>query len=107
MTATAQPSAQPGLQPTVVLVHGAFADASSWNGVIERLQQQGCFQIGEIIAEVQRVPLGDLSQSSRAGISSYQGKSRGAGPGTSASDCRSSFWPGWPIFFVTQPHSFL
>jgi pimeloyl-ACP methyl ester carboxylesterase len=24
-----------------VLVHGAFADASSWNGVIERLQQQG------------------------------------------------------------------
>jgi pimeloyl-ACP methyl ester carboxylesterase len=42
MTATALPSAQPGLQPTVVLVHGAFADASSWNGVIERLQQQGC-----------------------------------------------------------------
>lgn len=28
-------------QPTVVLVHGAFADASSWNGVIERLQAQG------------------------------------------------------------------
>ena len=26
---------------TVVLVHGAFADASSWTGVIERLQQQG------------------------------------------------------------------
>jgi pimeloyl-ACP methyl ester carboxylesterase len=25
---------------TVVLVHGAFADASSWNGVIERLQSQ-------------------------------------------------------------------
>ena len=25
---------------TVVLVHGAFADASSWNGVIERLQKQ-------------------------------------------------------------------
>jgi pimeloyl-ACP methyl ester carboxylesterase len=38
----AQPSAEIGLQPTVVLVHGAFADASSWNGVIERLQQQGC-----------------------------------------------------------------
>jgi pimeloyl-ACP methyl ester carboxylesterase len=28
-------------QPTVVLVHGAFADGSSWNGVIERLQAQG------------------------------------------------------------------
>ncbi len=27
--------------PTVVLVHGAFADASSWNGVIERLQEKG------------------------------------------------------------------
>jgi pimeloyl-ACP methyl ester carboxylesterase len=27
--------------PTVVLVHGAFADASSWNGVIERLQARG------------------------------------------------------------------
>jgi pimeloyl-ACP methyl ester carboxylesterase len=25
-------------QPTVVLVHGAFADGSSWNAVIERLQ---------------------------------------------------------------------
>jgi pimeloyl-ACP methyl ester carboxylesterase len=37
----AQTSAQPGRQPTVVLVHGAFADASSWNGVIERLQRQG------------------------------------------------------------------
>ncbi|WP_155368731.1 alpha/beta fold hydrolase [Catellatospora vulcania] len=28
-------------KPTVVLVHGAFADASSWNGVIERLQAEG------------------------------------------------------------------
>ena len=27
--------------PTVVLVHGAFADASSWNGVIERLLAKG------------------------------------------------------------------
>jgi pimeloyl-ACP methyl ester carboxylesterase len=26
---------------TVVLVHGAFADSSSWNGVIERLQAHG------------------------------------------------------------------
>jgi pimeloyl-ACP methyl ester carboxylesterase len=28
-------------QPTVVLVHGAFADGSSWNGVIEPLQAKG------------------------------------------------------------------
>ena len=28
-------------KPTVVLVHGAFADASSWNGVIEILERDG------------------------------------------------------------------
>ncbi|HET9341810.1 MAG TPA: alpha/beta hydrolase [Candidatus Eremiobacteraceae bacterium] len=28
-------------KPTVVIVHGAFADASSWNDVIERLLTQG------------------------------------------------------------------
>lgn len=28
-------------KPTVVLVHGAFADSSSWNGVIARLRQDG------------------------------------------------------------------
>ncbi|MCV7420972.1 alpha/beta hydrolase [Mycobacterium yunnanensis] len=32
--------AEPG-KPTVVLVHGAFADSSSWNGVIQRLQRDG------------------------------------------------------------------
>jgi pimeloyl-ACP methyl ester carboxylesterase len=32
---------QDGAGPTVVLVHGAFADASSWNGVVERLQAEG------------------------------------------------------------------
>ena len=41
MNATDQPSRSAGAKPTVVLVHGAFADGSSWNGVIERLQQQG------------------------------------------------------------------
>jgi pimeloyl-ACP methyl ester carboxylesterase len=32
--------AQPA-KPTIVLVHGAFADSSSWNGVILSLQQEG------------------------------------------------------------------
>jgi len=41
MNATDERPQQPGVSPTIVLVHGAFADASSWNGVIERLQQQG------------------------------------------------------------------
>jgi pimeloyl-ACP methyl ester carboxylesterase len=31
----------PESTPTVVLVHGAFADSSSWNGVIQRLQARG------------------------------------------------------------------
>jgi pimeloyl-ACP methyl ester carboxylesterase len=41
--AAAAPSAaaEQGPKPTVVLVHGAFADASSWNGVVTRLQKQG------------------------------------------------------------------
>jgi pimeloyl-ACP methyl ester carboxylesterase len=38
MTAPDAPAAS---RPTVVLVHGAFADASGWNGVIERLQAAG------------------------------------------------------------------
>jgi pimeloyl-ACP methyl ester carboxylesterase len=35
--------AQPAklIKPTVVLVHGAFADSSSWNGVISILQRDG------------------------------------------------------------------
>jgi pimeloyl-ACP methyl ester carboxylesterase len=41
VNATGQGSQQTDMKPTIVLVHGAFADASSWNGVIERLQQQG------------------------------------------------------------------
>ncbi|REE96532.1 alpha/beta fold hydrolase [Thermomonospora umbrina] len=44
-TATAEsPSTDrtfPGLKPTVVLVHGAFTDASSWHGVIGHLQRHG------------------------------------------------------------------
>src|SRR6201991_4805630 len=38
----ALPSAAPAAtKPTVVLVHGAFADASGWYGVQERLEDQG------------------------------------------------------------------
>ncbi|MGW6143113.1 alpha/beta fold hydrolase [Streptomyces sp. NPDC055140] len=44
-TGVAAPAAADGgttaAKPTIVLVHGAFADASSWNGVVERLEQRG------------------------------------------------------------------
>lgn len=40
--APATPGRPPrGTRPTVVLVHGAFADASSWNGTVQRLQDDG------------------------------------------------------------------
>lgn len=29
------------VKPTVVLVHGAFADSSSWNGVVKILEKDG------------------------------------------------------------------
>ena len=39
-SATPQPAHHPA-RPTIVLVHGAFADASSWNGVVQRLEDKG------------------------------------------------------------------
>jgi pimeloyl-ACP methyl ester carboxylesterase len=41
MVASAQSSAQTAAKPTIVLVHGGFADASSWNDVVPRLQREG------------------------------------------------------------------
>jgi pimeloyl-ACP methyl ester carboxylesterase len=41
MTMQARHTEANGTRPTIVLVHGAFADGSSWDGVIERLQRQG------------------------------------------------------------------
>ncbi|MFD8258997.1 alpha/beta fold hydrolase [Streptomyces griseoluteus] len=35
------PGGAGGEKPTIVLVHGAFADASSWNGVVGPLQRKG------------------------------------------------------------------
>ncbi|HEY8356606.1 MAG TPA: alpha/beta hydrolase [Ramlibacter sp.] len=34
-------SASPTVKPTIVFVHGAFADSASWNGVIPLLQSKG------------------------------------------------------------------
>ncbi|MEU4626180.1 alpha/beta hydrolase [Actinoplanes sp. NPDC023801] len=41
-SSTAVAAAHPaGRKPTIVLVHGAFADGASWSPVIERLQRRG------------------------------------------------------------------
>lgn len=40
-TATAAAHTESAVKPTIVLVHGGFADASCWNGVIKRLQHDG------------------------------------------------------------------
>ena len=39
--AAAQTIASAAMKPTIVLVHGAFADASSWNGEVSLLQRDG------------------------------------------------------------------
>src|SRR5215471_9410382 len=39
--ASAAPSHPAGPRPTIVLLHGDWADGSSWTGVIERLQRRG------------------------------------------------------------------
>jgi pimeloyl-ACP methyl ester carboxylesterase len=39
--ASASPSQEEGPRPTIVLVHGDWADSSSWSAVIERLQRRG------------------------------------------------------------------
>jgi pimeloyl-ACP methyl ester carboxylesterase len=33
--------------PTIVLVHGAFGESSSWNGVINTLNNDGYFEVGD------------------------------------------------------------
>jgi pimeloyl-ACP methyl ester carboxylesterase len=40
-SAGAAPSGHEQQRPTIVLVHGAWADASSWNAVTQRLQRRG------------------------------------------------------------------
>jgi pimeloyl-ACP methyl ester carboxylesterase len=41
LTAAYPAVSAPSDRPTIVLVHGAFADASSWNGVVSILQHDG------------------------------------------------------------------
>jgi pimeloyl-ACP methyl ester carboxylesterase len=58
-TSTEQPAAS-GPRPTVVLVHGAWADTSSWNGEIAELESQG--YVGRAVAN----PLANLTTDSES-----------------------------------------
>jgi pimeloyl-ACP methyl ester carboxylesterase len=40
-TSPSAPHGAPGPRPTIVLVHGAWANGSSWDGVVQRLQAAG------------------------------------------------------------------
>lgn len=40
-SSTAAAQARDTVRPTIVLVHGAFAESSSWDGVIDCLSQRG------------------------------------------------------------------
>jgi pimeloyl-ACP methyl ester carboxylesterase len=51
-------SAAPVPKPTIVLVHGAWADSSSWNAVVEQLQALG------YTVDAPRNPLGGVSSDS-------------------------------------------
>ncbi|MDQ1602354.1 MAG: hypothetical protein QOE01_199, partial [Actinomycetota bacterium] len=39
--ASARGTAKPNAKPTIVLVHGGYADSSCWNGTIQELQHKG------------------------------------------------------------------
>src|SRR5437899_7882994 len=53
----------PGPKPTVVLVHGAFADASTWTTVIDQLQSDGFLVIAP--ANPLRGPISDSEHTAR------------------------------------------
>jgi pimeloyl-ACP methyl ester carboxylesterase len=69
-TVTADESRARHAKPTIVLVHGAWADASSWNGVTTRLQEDG-YTVRAIPNQLRSLP-GDAA-SVRAFLQSLSG----------------------------------
>jgi hypothetical protein len=65
-------------QPSIVLVHGAWADGSSWSGVIQRMQADGYhvtapqFAETSLAADVARAP-GDGLPSRRGDAAHHNG----------------------------------
>ncbi|MQY20649.1 alpha/beta fold hydrolase [Nocardia macrotermitis] len=58
-SSNAAPAQDGGVKPTVILEHGAFADASSWSGVIDRLRKDNYPVIAA--ADPLRGPAGDAT----------------------------------------------
>ena len=72
--------------------------SEAWPGLPEDQKERVLAQIGETIAQVQRVPVGDLARHrAAAGRGSWRSKSRDAGHGISVSDCRQNSSTGWMI----------
>lgn len=72
-------------KPTVVLVHGAFADSSSWNGVTRILQKDGYNVVAA--ANPLRSVSGDAAYVSSV-VNNIKGLSR---------PCRAFLW--WPGYY--------
>ncbi|MGN7833170.1 alpha/beta fold hydrolase [Pseudoxanthomonas sp. 22568] len=70
LPATAAPRAD-AQAPTVILVHGAFADASSWDKVAERLRQRG---VPVVAVDNPLSSLGDDVAATRKAIAAAPGK---------------------------------
>jgi pimeloyl-ACP methyl ester carboxylesterase len=83
--------ATPGqpVRPTIVLEHGAFADASGWDGVVERLQRA----LGQVIAPVNYTLPGERREPTS---SSSRTSSTSSSPRTCRRPRRGSWPPGIP-----------
>ena len=69
--------------------------AEAWPSLPEADKERVLAEIGETIAQVQRVPAGPLAWIEPGWDVFMRGRSRDAAHGTSVSDCRRNFWMGW------------
>jgi hypothetical protein len=79
----------------------------AWAWLPEDQRESVLTKVGEIIAEVQRVPVGNLSQLHLNGSSSFPSKSKDVGRDMNAWACRRNIWTGWNISFGMPRCSFL
>ena len=109
-------------KPTIVLVHGAFADSSSWNGVIEILEKDGfpivaaanplrgvssdAAYVADILASI-ATPVVLVGHSYGGSVISQAAPARTtSGPwSTSAPSLRRPARPRWPLREVPGQHA--